>query len=181
MFAGGAHAGALSTDGRLWLWGSNTHGQLGHTDSRDAAVVAEPRLVARGSLAVDAGRGRPRVVSVGLGWRHSVVLDADDRVHTWGHSIAARAAAHVFAFRGETHLGHGPGAAQSLRRHEQQQQHQLLQLTSGGGGQGGQGVLPGQEPQELPVIVQPAQVSELLCESRDWRVGCGIPSALLWT
>ena len=142
VFAGGSHAGALSSDGKLWLWGSNGHGQVGRQESYDVgAVVYEPRLVDRGSLAQGSESDEsPRIVSVGLGWRHTVVLDAQNRVHTWGHCIAARASAHVFSFRGETHLGHGPGAQESL----QKQQLQLSKLVA-------------QDPEELPVIVQPAQ------------------------
>eukprot|EP00750_Incisomonas_marina_P006035 INCI14288.2.p1 GENE.INCI14288.2~~INCI14288.2.p1 ORF type:complete len:1225 (-),score=192.32 INCI14288.2:22-3555(-) len=150
VFAGGSHAGALSADGRLWLWGCNTHGQLGHTNSGDSAVVESPQVVARGSLAPSDSGESPRIVSVGLGWRHSVVLDASDHVHTWGHCIAARAAAHIFAFRGEATLG--------LQGHHDAGALQLANVGSNNA--------DAQEPQELPVIVQPGQVPlAIMCTS----------------
>jgi len=74
--AGGHHSAVLTEDGRLWLWGSNDRGQLGH--GPDAKLVNAPRPLE--------GFGGPgtRASAVSLGGFHSAAIDDSGLVHTWG-------------------------------------------------------------------------------------------------
>jgi len=77
--AGGYHNALITEDGRLWTWGSNTHGQLGH--GREIPAIGEPRHV----RSFDGGGGR-RVVSVSLGGFHSAAIDESGSAFTWGEN-----------------------------------------------------------------------------------------------
>jgi alpha-tubulin suppressor-like RCC1 family protein len=71
--AGQAHSLALLIDGRVYAWGSNNSGQLGSGNALDS----------RTPVRVDAGWTMP-VQSLGAGRAHSLVLDAEGRVWSWG-------------------------------------------------------------------------------------------------
>mmetsp|Transcript_46768 Transcript_46768/g.125031 ORF Transcript_46768/g.125031 Transcript_46768/m.125031 type:complete len:223 (+) Transcript_46768:1257-1925(+) len=71
--AGGYHSAARTEDGRLWLWGSNDRGQLGHGPG--AKSVTAPRPLE--------GLGA-RASAVSLGGFHSAAIDDRGLVHTWG-------------------------------------------------------------------------------------------------
>lgn len=74
--AGERHSLYLDDDGQVWAWGANESGQLGNGSTVASALPV--RVTMTGSLA-----GR-EVVAVAAGLRHSLALDADGRVHTWG-------------------------------------------------------------------------------------------------
>jgi alpha-tubulin suppressor-like RCC1 family protein len=73
--AGGAHSMALAADGSVWVWGSNSDGQLGDgtTTQRTTAVKtmhdAEPLS---------------GVSAIAAGLSHSMALSADGTVWAWG-------------------------------------------------------------------------------------------------
>ncbi|TYZ64694.1 hypothetical protein PybrP1_011047 [[Pythium] brassicae (nom. inval.)] len=73
--AGGMHSLALDSDGRVWSWGDNTHGQLG--TGSDASVGASPAPL---SL-------ERRALSVSAGWAHSALLTDSDELLTFGFGL----------------------------------------------------------------------------------------------
>ena len=69
--AGGTHSVALDSAGTVWIWGSNSSGQLGlgtHTDSTAPTQVP----------------GLPRIAQVSTGLQFTVAVDGDGRVWSWG-------------------------------------------------------------------------------------------------
>ena len=76
--AGSYHSLALTSDGRLFAWGSNNSGQLGNTDFNYANSTVAVAVSTRGALA-----GKT-FSAVSTGFYHSVALASDGRVYTWG-------------------------------------------------------------------------------------------------
>lgn len=71
--AGSEHALAASTDGRVFAWGSNSHGQLGNGTTAGAATpVQVPGLTG--------------VVEVAAAGDSSFALTADGKVYAWGEN-----------------------------------------------------------------------------------------------
>ncbi|KAK7232018.1 guanyl-nucleotide exchange factor [Aureococcus anophagefferens] len=70
--ARGAHTLALDDRGRVYSWGRGDEGQLGHGAFE---AVPHPRRIARLPTSV---------VAVGAGRTHSLALDADGAVYSWG-------------------------------------------------------------------------------------------------
>ncbi len=69
--AGGAHMMAIRSDGMLFAWGSNAHGQLGTTSNASASLPA--RVGADGDWA-----------GVSAGESHSVAIRVSGTLWTWG-------------------------------------------------------------------------------------------------
>lgn len=69
---GWAHSIALSRSGQVWVWGSNSHGQLG-LPKDEVPFTSLP-------ICLDL----MNVVSVSAGLRHTAVATRDGRVYTWG-------------------------------------------------------------------------------------------------
>ena len=69
--AGGSHALAVKSDGRLWAWGNNSSGQLGDnsTDVRHTPVEVFSNIK-----------------YVSAGFDHTMVLDINGSVWTWGNN-----------------------------------------------------------------------------------------------
>ncbi|CAK9064391.1 unnamed protein product [Durusdinium trenchii] len=85
--AGGYHSALVTTCGQLYLWGSNSYGQLGLGLKRDElAFVGQPRPVdVEGALSVgDVSHASPVVAGVSLGGLHSAFLDVQGAVYTFG-------------------------------------------------------------------------------------------------
>ncbi|MEI6343691.1 MAG: YDG domain-containing protein, partial [Verrucomicrobiota bacterium] len=76
--AGGQHSVALGSDGKLYAWGENEHGQLGDGTTTDRT---EPVEVLAG--AIPAG---VQVTAVSAGWEHTVALGSDGRAYAWGRN-----------------------------------------------------------------------------------------------
>jgi alpha-tubulin suppressor-like RCC1 family protein len=68
------HAIALDEDGRVYTWGSNTFGELGYLG--DWLGSPTPTLVE--------GLKNRKIIAVQAGSAHSVALDDQGRVYTWG-------------------------------------------------------------------------------------------------
>jgi alpha-tubulin suppressor-like RCC1 family protein len=66
---------AVKTDGSVWCWGANDHGQLG-----DGGLIGEPHDVPV-KVALPEGI---QVTSVGCGEEHACALSVDGRVFCWG-------------------------------------------------------------------------------------------------
>ncbi len=73
--AGGFHSVALKSDGTVWAWGSNDHGQLG--DGTSEGSRSRPMKVL----------GLSDVVSIAAGGFHSVALKSDGTVWAWGDNF----------------------------------------------------------------------------------------------
>jgi alpha-tubulin suppressor-like RCC1 family protein len=70
--AGYDHSLAVTSDGSVWSWGSNTFGQLG---TGPAQSSASPQLVSGIS---------GTITQVAAGWSHSLALGTDGTVWAWG-------------------------------------------------------------------------------------------------
>ena len=79
---------AITTDGSLYTWGRNKHGQLGHGDNEDRLTPAKVE-------------GISNVIAVSMGDSHSVAITADGSLYTWG-------------FGGWGQLGHGDNDARLI-------------------------------------------------------------------
>ncbi|TVP85557.1 MAG: hypothetical protein EA375_04305 [Acholeplasmataceae bacterium] len=74
---GAEHSTALTSAGRLFLWGKNEHGQLGdgtNTDRHHPIDITDHFGLA----------GHETIIRVSLGNSHSIALTSMDRVFTWG-------------------------------------------------------------------------------------------------
>ena len=71
--AGDTHAAAIGSDGNLYTWGDNTHGQLGHDDTGTpaAAATADPQQPAG-------------YVQASAGGDHTLAIDRQGRLWAWG-------------------------------------------------------------------------------------------------
>jgi len=68
IFSGSSHNAAISSDGNLWTWGSNKHGELGRSieEETNLEFTPNPGIVPEFGAIVDRiGRGLPRSVAVG--------------------------------------------------------------------------------------------------------------------
>lgn len=70
--AGYSHTVAVRTDGSLWVWGSNNHGQLGN--STDAPVNIPTKMGTANDWK-----------TVAAGWAHTVALKTDGSLWAWGY------------------------------------------------------------------------------------------------
>jgi uncharacterized repeat protein (TIGR02543 family) len=75
---GGTHSAALSSSGRVFMWGSNGYGQLGDgtTTMRSSPTDITSRF--SGLVSPD------KITSVSLGGAHSAALSSSGRVFMWG-------------------------------------------------------------------------------------------------
>jgi len=69
--AGDSHAVAMKTDGTVWAWGSNTHGQLGNGTTTDSVTPVQVS-------------GMSGVEAVAAGYSDTVALKIDSTVWAWG-------------------------------------------------------------------------------------------------
>ncbi len=77
--AGGYHSIALASDGTVYIWGYNIHGQLGDASNTDSNVP-----VAVSTSGVLAGK---KIIQVAAGGYHSIALASNGTVYTWGDNI----------------------------------------------------------------------------------------------
>ncbi|WP_339352942.1 RCC1 domain-containing protein [Bifidobacterium indicum] len=72
--AGDAHVLALDTDGRVWSWGADAHGQLGDGGAGGAS----------GTPAMRSMPSRARFTQVQAGGAHSLAVAGDGGLYAWG-------------------------------------------------------------------------------------------------
>jgi len=72
--AGWDHSLALTRDGRVYAWGSRSHGQLGDGVRETSRPIAKPQPVP----------GLEGVAAISAGGQHSLALTRDGRVLAWG-------------------------------------------------------------------------------------------------
>ncbi|MCT8157985.1 RCC1 domain-containing protein, partial [Bifidobacterium polysaccharolyticum] len=76
--AGGFHVLAVGSDGIVYSWGANDHGQLGN-GSLDASTPQTSPMPVKGA------DGQPfKAVQVSAGYSDSAAISPDGRVYTWG-------------------------------------------------------------------------------------------------
>jgi alpha-tubulin suppressor-like RCC1 family protein len=75
--AGSSHSLALTSDGQVFGWGSNTSGQLGRSDT-SANFETPIHLSQLGALA------DKQIVAIAAGAHHSLALTADGLLYAWG-------------------------------------------------------------------------------------------------
>jgi len=74
---GGYHSSAVTSEGRIFTWGSNENGQIGDGTITDKTTPTE--ITGRFNLTVD-----ETIVNVSLGEYHSSALTSEGRFFTWG-------------------------------------------------------------------------------------------------
>ncbi len=77
--AGSAHMVALDIDGNVWTWGWNKHGQLGDGTNDTRNLPVQVKGVGKEEFLED-------VEAIAVGLYHTVALDTDGRVRTWGQN-----------------------------------------------------------------------------------------------
>lgn len=86
FFAGGSHGIAVDTAGTLYTWGGNASGQLGDGEngshSNDSTFDVDTPTV----ISVPGATFK----SVSAGFTHSLALDAQGRIWSWGNNFAAQ-------------------------------------------------------------------------------------------
>lgn len=76
----GWHSGALDKDGNCFLWGWNSHGQLGNLDN-DSTFVSKPKeLIVKDSLTDK----KIKFKSISFGSRHTALVDIENNLFTFG-------------------------------------------------------------------------------------------------
>lgn len=75
--AGDMHFVVLQDDGTVWSWGDNNYGQLGAKESSNHSTVPV-------RVRLDNGATLDNIKSIAAGGYHSVALDNDGYVWTWG-------------------------------------------------------------------------------------------------
>ncbi|XP_037406582.1 ultraviolet-B receptor UVR8-like isoform X1 [Triticum dicoccoides] len=83
--AGEAHTLALTSNGELYSWGRGTFGRLG--TGCEADVHVPTAVVPAVAAAPAAGRQRPRFTAVAAGAYHSLALDDEGSLWSWGYNI----------------------------------------------------------------------------------------------
>eukprot|EP00992_Anisonema_acinus_P004758 TRINITY_DN16385_c0_g1_i1.p1 TRINITY_DN16385_c0_g1~~TRINITY_DN16385_c0_g1_i1.p1 ORF type:complete len:411 (+),score=79.66 TRINITY_DN16385_c0_g1_i1:58-1290(+) len=90
--AGWTTSAAIDEDGSLWMWGSNSRGQLATSSGGESAPVRVPGF----------GAGEAsQVIQVALGAQHTAAVDESGNLWTWGNDDYGR-------------LGHGSPYAMKL-------------------------------------------------------------------
>ncbi len=76
--AGGSlHSLALKTDGAVWAWGGNSHGQLGNGMFSDSGTPVQVI-------------GLSSVRAIAAGWDHSLALKTDGTLQAWGWNFSGQ-------------------------------------------------------------------------------------------
>ena len=77
VVSGGLHTAAVTADGRLYTWGDNSQGQLGHSNGYRQELA--PRLVQ-----FTAGLAGQKVVVLAAGRYHTAVITEEGNLMKWG-------------------------------------------------------------------------------------------------
>lgn len=78
IVAGNKHVLALLDNGDLYVWGDNSSGQLGITLATGQTFTSKPTKISNIAF------GGKEVVSIAAGYNHSLAMDEDLTVYSWG-------------------------------------------------------------------------------------------------
>lgn len=78
--SGGTHSSAITSSGRVFLWGSNSFGQLGDGTNEDRHIPTD--ITAQFNLP-----NNEKIVSISLGDNHSAALTSLGRLFLWGYNF----------------------------------------------------------------------------------------------
>ncbi len=83
--AGYGHALLLTYEGKIWSFGCNLYGQLGHGKFGNFLenLKDDPTGNPANAIPKEIG-GIEKITSVSAGYRHSVALDVDGKIYAWG-------------------------------------------------------------------------------------------------
>jgi len=73
------HMGVVTSDGRVFLWGDNSYGQIG--DATTTVKIVPTDITSRFGFAAD-----ETIVELSLGGNHSVLLTSSGRYFVWGNN-----------------------------------------------------------------------------------------------
>lgn len=76
---GSSHSSAITSEGRIFTWGSNSNGKLGNGTSENSSKPID--ITSQFNLAVG-----EKVASVSLGYASSLVITSEGRVFSWGYN-----------------------------------------------------------------------------------------------
>lgn len=79
IILGGFHSAAITSEGRVFLWGYNAHGQLG--DGTVINKTTPTEITTQFSLGVG-----ETITCITLGGSHSAAITSEERVFTWGYN-----------------------------------------------------------------------------------------------
>ena len=80
--AGSSHSLAVGSDGYVYAWGYNDHGQIGNNSSNDSKVPARVRDPANPT---DTSKGL-KATQISAGSSHSLAVGSDGYVYAWGYN-----------------------------------------------------------------------------------------------
>src|ERR1044071_6681359 len=72
--AGIAHTIALTINGKVWVWGSNMHSQLGLISYNVIPVPMELRF-------------NEPIISISCGYQHSIAITSNGKIYGWGNNF----------------------------------------------------------------------------------------------
>lgn len=81
--AGFAHTVALDEEGNVWTWGSNDYGELGDGNFGDDADRSKP-------VNISERTGLEKIIQIEAGLYHTVALDEEGNVWTWGNNASSQ-------------------------------------------------------------------------------------------
>lgn len=79
VVAGNTHTASLKSDGTVWAWGNNSHGQLGDGTTINKSIPVQ--VLGSGGVGYLTG-----VTAIAAGYTHTVALKADGTVWAWGYN-----------------------------------------------------------------------------------------------
>jgi len=85
------HGVAIDTDGKLWSWGNDSYGQLGHGSDLSAAEKRSPQQIKKGSSdpkddLSDVDLSSRNWINSITGGSFSLAIDSDGEMWAWGHN-----------------------------------------------------------------------------------------------
>ncbi|MCF7930801.1 MAG: InlB B-repeat-containing protein [Acholeplasmataceae bacterium] len=79
---GGSHSAALTSNGKVYMWGDNYYGKLGFGTNDDSSHSTPIEITSNFHLS-----GEDKIFSISLGENFSSAISIDGRVFTWGYNI----------------------------------------------------------------------------------------------